>query len=1060
MTSSANQCPSCGTEQPKDYTGGLCTQCKTAQQSERSHISANTSSNLGRGPSETTHKYIPSADESTRSMVNADQGSSTRDVSGRKNALPSGTNVRSFGDYLLEKELGRGGMGVVYRARQVSLNRPVALKMVKAGLLADDAELRRFQNEAKAVALLDHPGIVPVYEVGEYEGQRYFSMKLIVGSNLAEKLASFQKNLKATVVLLIAMADAVQHAHMRGILHRDLKPANILIDVHGKPHITDFGLAKLMESDDELTASGAIMGTPAYMSPEQAEGRRGAMTLATDVYGLGAIFYALLTGKAPFRGDSLMETLDAVRNRPPEPPRKRNAEIPSDLELICLKCLEKNPADRYQTAGALADDLGRWAAGEPVSVRATGVVERIAKWARRKPTLAAAYFLGLLTVLLTGLGGLALVQWNAAARARDVAASAKVAAEKARDGEAAARTIAEQARDGEKQARAIAEQARDEIAEAREKLAGIEYGRTMEVCLQEWKDANLGTTLALLKATRPDFRGWEWRYLDRLCNSEQLTIPVDAQTASFSPDGTRVVTSSKDGTAKVWDARTGGEILTLKGHAAGVTSASFNPDGTRIVTGSEDTTGKVWDAKTGAELLTLKGHTGTVSSASFSPDGLRVVTASWDGTGKVWDAKTSVEVFTLTGQFNSAEFSRDGSRIVTASGDGTARIWDAATGVELHSINACSSRIQSASFSPDGSRIVTGSQDSTAKVWDLSTGTELLTIKGHTMDVLSASFSPDGSRVLTANPDGVKLWNARKSDAEPMTLKGHTGALLAATFSPDGLRVVTGGTDKTAKIWDARSGDEIRTLKGHTFAVRSASFSPDGSRVVTAGPDGTAKVWDSTSGVEVVTLKGHNGSVQSASFSRDGSRIITAGIDSTVRLWNVANAAEVLSFKGHNGGVSSAVFSLDGSQVVTASDDGTAIIWNAMTGVAIVTLKGHAGQVFSAEFCPDGSRVVTTGGDGSAKVWDAKSAAVLLTLKGHVEGAVSASFSPDGARIVTGSLDNRVKVWDAKTGAEVLTLKGHTFWVFSVSFSPDGSRILSASNDGTAKIWDATPIRR
>ena len=188
---------------------------------------------------------------------------------------------------------------------------------------------------------------------------------------------------------MVETADAVQHAHMRGILHRDLKPANILIDAQGHPHITDFGLAKVMESDDELTASGAILGTPAYMSPEQATGRRGSITLATDVYGLGAILYALLTGKAPFGGESVIETLDAVRTRPPEPPSKSNARIPRDLELICLKCLEKNPVDRYPTAGALADDLGRWAAGEPVSVRAAGMVERIAKWARRKPTLAA-----------------------------------------------------------------------------------------------------------------------------------------------------------------------------------------------------------------------------------------------------------------------------------------------------------------------------------------------------------------------------------------------------------------------------------------------------------------------------------------------------------------------------------------------------------------------------------------------------------------------------------------------------------------------------------------------
>ena len=336
-------------------------------------------------------------------------------------SLPSGTRVGYFGDYELLKVLGEGGMGIVYKARQLSLNRSVALKMIKASRFSSADELRRFQNEAEAVALLDHPGIVPVYEVGEHDGQRYFSMKLIEGGNLAEQLGSFQDDPKAAVALMIEIAEAIQHAHMRGILHRDLKPANILIDAKGHPHITDFGLAKRVGADVEMTASGAIVGTPAYMSPEQASGRRGTITTATDVYGLGAIFYALLTGKAPFGGESVIETLDAVRTRSPESPTKLNPKVPRDLELICLKCLEKDPAERY-SAGSLAADLGRFAAGEPVSVRAAGAVERVAKWARRKPTLAAAYALGLLTLLFGGMGGVAVWQWRDAATAREAPA--------------------------------------------------------------------------------------------------------------------------------------------------------------------------------------------------------------------------------------------------------------------------------------------------------------------------------------------------------------------------------------------------------------------------------------------------------------------------------------------------------------------------------------------------------------------------------------------------------------------------------------------------------------
>ena len=304
------------------------------------------------------------------------------------NGLHRGDRVRYFGDYEIHQELGRGGMGVVYRARQVTLNREVALKMVKAGLLADDLELRRFQNEAEAVAQLDHPGIVPVYEVGEHEGQRYFSMKLIPGGSLASRLEGYKDDPRAAAALLAEVAEAVQHAHARGILHRDLKPANILLDERGRPHVTDFGLAKRLEESIELTQSGAIMGTPAYMAPEQSLGRRGAVTTASDVYGLGAVLYAVLTGRAPFERDSVLDTLQAVRECPADPPSRLNHKVPRDLEVICLKALEKEPRRRYASARELADDLNRWLKGEPVIARPVSSQVRAWMWCRRRPAIA------------------------------------------------------------------------------------------------------------------------------------------------------------------------------------------------------------------------------------------------------------------------------------------------------------------------------------------------------------------------------------------------------------------------------------------------------------------------------------------------------------------------------------------------------------------------------------------------------------------------------------------------------------------------------------------------
>ena len=430
MAAASNRCPNCGTERPANDSTGLCPRCLMSQTltcdtpgpTEVDITKGHTAIDSGHSPEPTAAGIEATRDETIGLVEDTAHatGDSTiaalitqaTDGTAATRAPARGTTIRYFGDYEVQKELGRGGMGVVYQALQVSLNRPVALKMIKAGVLADEAELRRFQNEAEAVALLDHPGIVAVYEVGEHQGQKYFSMKLVEGGNLAEQLTAFQDNFRVAAILLAEAAEAVHHAHMRGILHRDLKPANILVDREGRPHVTDFGLAKRVVADVEITQSGAILGTPAYMSPEQAAGHRGTITTATDVYGLGAIFYALLTGKAPFGGDGVIETIDAVRNNPPNPPTQLNGRVPLDLETICLKCLEKDPRRRYTSAQAVADDLHSWLDSRPISARRVGAAERAWLWCRRKPAVAALTAAVLLAVV-SGIAAVIAVQVQA-----------------------------------------------------------------------------------------------------------------------------------------------------------------------------------------------------------------------------------------------------------------------------------------------------------------------------------------------------------------------------------------------------------------------------------------------------------------------------------------------------------------------------------------------------------------------------------------------------------------------------------------------------------------------
>jgi WD40 repeat protein len=993
--------------------------------------------------------------------------------------------IRYFGDYELIGEIARGGMGVVFEARQLSLNRKVALKMILAGQLANETDVKRFHTEAEAAANLDHPGIVPIYEVGQHQGQHYFSMGFIEGQSMAQRLAAGPLPPREAAALLMKVAEAIDYAHQCGVIHRDLKPGNILLDGKGNPRVTDFGLAKKIQGDSGLTGSGQVMGTPSYMPPEQAGGQRAAVGPAADVYALGATLYALITGRPPFQAATAMDTVIQVLSDEPVAPRRLNGSIPRDLETICLKCLEKEPDQRYASAAALAADLRRFLSGEPIVARPVTRLERVAKWARRKPTVAASYLLGLLALLLGGLGGTAAWQWRAAERARDAAKFAQAEAVSQRDTADVARGQADTARAAEKEARSEAER-------QREKFERFDYGRTVQVAHQEWRENNVPATLALLDSTRPDLRGWEWRYVRRLCHSELLTL--DGHTggvlsASFSPDGTRIVTVSGDGTVRVWDAKSGAVLLTFKGHNGKILSASFGPDGARVVTASDnsppgplgiaefirrmsssgpdpralDHTAKVWDAKSGAVLVTLKGHTGDVGLASFSPDGTQVLTAG-GGALKVWDTKSGAEVVTLKGHtddFGLASFSLDGARIVTVRSDGTVKVWDAKSGAAMLTFKGHNDWVLSASFSPDGSRIVTASQDKTAKVWDAKSGAEVLTLKGHTNLVRSASFSPDGTRVVTASDDRTaKVWDA-ESGAEVLTLKGHSNIVTSAVFSPDGARVVTasgelsGTLDRTVKVWDAKTDTEVLTLKAHTGTVNSASFSPDGMRVVTGDTDqtliyGTAKVWDAKTGAAVVTLKGHTGkasaNVLSVSFSPDGSQVVTGSRDGSARVWDAKSGAEVFTLKGHIVQVISVSFSPDGERILTGSFDGTAKVWDANSRAAILTLKVDSAAVDMY------SRVMDAKSAG--RLMDAKSAAIL-TPKGFRSLPTSATFSPDSAQIVTASLDGTAKVWDAKSGAKVLTLKGHTGAVWSASFSPDGARIVTTSADQMAKVWDA-----
>ncbi|MCI0456777.1 MAG: protein kinase, partial [Gemmataceae bacterium] len=803
----------------------------------------------------------------------------------RKPNSPLGT-VRYFGDYELLEEIARGGMGVVYRARQKSLGRVVALKMILAGGLAEAARVQRFRAEAEAVASLDHAHIVPIYEIGEgCVGDEslavpYFTMKLIDGPDLTAWVrpggARTAEDQRWAAGLLATIARAVHYAHQCGILHRDLKPRNVLLDAQGQPYVSDFGLAKRVARDQALTQPSAIVGTPGYLAPEQAaDGQR--VTTAADVYSLGAILYELLTGRPPFQAETPLETLLQAQAQDPVRPSVRNPQVDRDLETICLKCLERDPQRRYGSAEALADDLERWRVGETIQARRVGRAERSWRWCRRNPVVAG---LSAAVLLVAGVGLLGVLgQWQVAlANEQKATANAVQAQEKERE--------ANQQRD---EARALAEK----LQAALEQLRRTTYTAQMNLARHAWEAGTTDQVVELLEHHRPksgetDLRHFEWYYLYRLCHADLLTLKGhtgNVWSVAFSPDGKRLASASSDKSVKVWEAQTGQELFSLQGHTDRVWSVAFNRDGKRLASASGDKTVKVWNAQTGQELLTFKGHTGEVRSVTFSPDGKRLASGSgtWDATKqvyvagevKVWEAQTGQELLTLKGHTEgvwSVAFSPDGKRLASGSWDNTVKVWEAQTGQELLSLKGQVGYPQGVTFSPDGKHLASALQDRTVKVWDSQTGQELLSLKGHTRGISGVAFSPDGKRLASASRDRtLKVWDSQTGQ-ELLSLKGHSGMVWSLAFSPDGKRLASASEDGTVKIWDATTSPEDRFFSGHTSYVTGVASSPDGKRLASASDDRTVKVWDAQTGQELLSLQGNIGRVLGVAYSPDGKR--------------------------------------------------------------------------------------------------------------------------------------------------------------------------------------------
>lgn len=989
---------------------------------------------------------------------------------------------KQFGAYRVLKLLGHGGMGSVWLAERVDglFTRQVALKLVHPALFGR-VVTERFSREREILGSLDHPHIARLIDAGfAADGQPYLALEYIAGTPFSTYCDDRRLPIRERLKLFEQILSAVQYAHSHLVIHRDLKPANILVTDDGLVHLLDFGIAKLLTEGEaketELTQLGGRALTPDYAAPEQITGA--SITTAADVYALGVMLYELLTGVLPFqlRRTSRAALEEAILLAEPTLPsrastgeataaarattaRKLAHYLQGDLDTITMKALKKSPRERYATANALSEDLGRFLSGNVVLAQPDSVAYRALKYARR-------HLVGIVvaaTLILTLLGGLAATTYEAeiASTQRDVARAAQLrsltqtAAGLLKDSDASGAmgiilevlTLGDTKHSYDLEALGVFQDARAADSEML-----VFSGHSDQLRSATFSPDGLHIVTASADKTARIWDVSSGRELIRLIGHTGLV-----HAARYSPDGSRIVTASADQTARIWDSVTGRQVLSLDGHTATVRSASFSPDGRRVVTAGTDKTARVWDTVTGRQLVLMSGHAQPLRFAAYAPDGLRIVTASMDGTAQIWDAATSKEIVVLhghTASVNWAAYSPDGQRVVTASDDRTARIWDASTGRQIALLTGHLQPVHSAEFSPDGQRIVTSSSDRTARIWEAATGRQITQLSGHAQLLFGAAFSPDGGRIVVASDDHTaRLWDAA-TDRSILSLKGHTQLLAGAVFSPDGRQVATASMDKTARIWDAATGRQLTLLSGHTQFVLSAAFSPDGERIVTASDDTTARLWDKQSGRELNRLTGHTRQVEGAVFSPDGRRIFTVSFDKSARVWDAATGAQILKLDGHSAGVNWVSIDGDGRRIVTASQDKTARIWDAATGRQIMVLSGHTNSVSTAAFSPDGSRVVTASDDKSVRVWETATGRQLMVLNGHPGAVNSAEYSPDGQRIVTSSYDTTARLWDAATGQQLLTLR-HPEQVYTATFSPDGTRILTAADDKVARIFDA-----
>ena len=1033
------------------------------------------------------------------------------------------------GHYTVQGQHASGGQARIMLAIDEQIGREVAIKELipdSGSDWATDTPISqrlstpgtvRFLREARVTGQLEHPNIVPVHEVGRREdGSLYYTMRFVRGETMARRLKDC-KTLADRMKLLGAFWDvcnAISFAHSRGVVHRDLKPENIMTGEFGETVVIDWGVAKvagkqdiratdierelryLKQQDTSKTAAGTAIGTPSYMSPEQAKGDIDEIDERSDVWGLGALLYEILTGRPPYVGETPMEIILKVGSEPIEPVRGLCPEAPAELAAVAEKSLNKDRAGRYQSARELTTEIDAFMTGSRVTAYDYSSWELLKRFARqnRKTIAAVAIILGVI------LGALISVTMSlkSETRAREAEHQALTRAEAARGMEQTERRVANfhlaQAY-AEKSARMLEDlrhlsarvyaaasllhnpahpkspfhtpdfagklpSSRGLWVEAASRIFRLQFG--LEAKLERHLAADEVLTRVafhpngtLLAAGSFDHKVWLWTLPgdpaeERVIARQLSGHSQEVYGVAFSPKGRLLATSDRKGEVILWRVESGKIVRRLKLHTAMVHQVAFSPDGSLLASASWDGTCRLVQVPSGKSLMTLEHTKNKVYGLAFSPDGKSLATASGDGKLRIWSLKNGKLERELSGhedEIYAVAFSPNGRLLASAGNDRTIFIWRTADGKRLHRMQGHKDGVLSLDFSPDGSSLASASYDRSVRFWNPISGQALSTIGVHKEFVFGAAFSPDGKTLATTGYDrSARLWSLNPGRSLPV-LTGHTGTIYALAFTPGGERIISGSWDHTLRIWDPKRGRTMKVLRGHTDIVDNLAVNPDGRRLASASRDRSARVWDLSTGKELYKLTAHRDKVSAVAFSPDGELLATGGSDKTIRVWEAATGRPVHTISGHTDDIANLAFSPDGHSLASVSNDVSVRLWDPRTGDQIRVLKGHTDWISGVSFSPDGSQLATSGKDGQAIIWDTSNGIQLRALSGHSQWVNNVVYSHDGKLLATGSDDRTVRLWDASDGRPLLTIEAE-LEVVALGFSPDGKQL--AIGDGQA----------